>query len=115
MLFFTVALSALATLAVASPTPCVGCDITHGNIPVPAPAPPHAPAPAPAPAPASTPANQCNTGPVQCCNTVEEKNSMSKNTSKLCGLVGINVEDITGSIGTNCTPISALAVGGNKW
>jgi hypothetical protein len=113
MLFFTVALSALATLAVATPTPCLGCDITRGNAPVPAPAP--APAPAPVPTPASAPADQCNTGPVQCCNTVEDKNSMSDNTTKLMGLAGLKVGDITGKIGTNCTPISVLAVGGNKW
>jgi hypothetical protein len=79
MLFVTVALSALATLAIAAP------------------------------------ANQCNTGPVQCCNTVEESNNMSSHTSKLCGLANVDVKNLTGKIGTNCTPVAALALAGNKW
>jgi hypothetical protein len=79
MLFVTVALSALATLAIAAPT------------------------------------NQCNTGPVQCCNTMEESNNMSTHTSKLVGLANLKVGDLTGKIGTNCTPITAAGLGGNSW
>ena len=105
MLFFTVAFSALASIAVAAPH-SGNAPHGHGSLPVPG---------LPIRDTAPAPTNQCNTGPVQCCNTVEDKNSMSDNTSKLISLIGINVGDITGKVGTNCSPISTLAVGGNKW
>ena len=79
MLFVTVALSALVSLAIAAPS------------------------------------SQCNTGPVQCCNTMEDSKTMSSHTSKLLGLVNVDVGDITGKVGTNCTPITVLGLGGNKW
>jgi hypothetical protein len=63
----------------------------------------------------ATPTNQCNTGPVQCCNTMEDSKSMSKDTKKLVGLANFDVKNLTGKIGTDCTPVSVLALSGNKW
>ncbi|KAF9533293.1 hydrophobin, partial [Crepidotus variabilis] len=52
--------------------------------------------------------NSCNTGPVQCCNDVHQSNS---NTANLIHQVfGINIP-VTGNVGTQCSPITAVGVG----
>ncbi|KAJ7610433.1 hydrophobin [Roridomyces roridus] len=49
-------------------------------------------------------AGLCSTGPVQCCGTVE---SISDPTvSRILGLPGIVVGDVTGLVGLNCVPVS---------
>lgn len=62
----------------------------------------------------SLPANSCNTGPVQCCNQMHEKES--EPAAAFLSLVGINAQDITGSVGAQCSPITAIGVGsGANW
>ncbi|KAI0806679.1 hydrophobin [Fomes fomentarius] len=51
----------------------------------------------------------CNTGPVQCCNSLESANSAAGQA--LLGLVGATVQDVTAKIGLGCSPISAIGVG----
>ncbi|KAF6756238.1 hydrophobin-251 [Ephemerocybe angulata] len=57
-------------------------------------------------------AAQCNTGPVQCCNSVQRADEPS--VAKLLGLLGIVVQDVTIPIGVTCSPISVIGVPGNS-
>ncbi|KAJ3553475.1 hypothetical protein NP233_g12634 [Leucocoprinus birnbaumii] len=55
----------------------------------------------------------CNTGPIQCCNQVQ--NAKDANQDLLGGLLGLGLGSITGLIGLNCNPISAIVgIGGNS-
>ncbi|KAH8109099.1 hydrophobin-251 [Phellopilus nigrolimitatus] len=63
------------------------------------------------PAPTSPPPSQCDTGPIQCCSSVQSAGSPS--IASLLGLLGIVVQDVTVPIGVNCSPISVIGVGGN--
>ncbi|KAH7927952.1 fungal hydrophobin [Leucogyrophana mollusca] len=59
-------------------------------------------------APATTvtePATQCNTGPVQCCDSVESA------MTTLLGLLGIVLTDLDILVGLTCSPISAVGIG----
>ncbi|KAF9522616.1 hydrophobin-315 [Crepidotus variabilis] len=58
------------------------------------------------------PASQCNTGPVQCCNSTGT--AKDANISKLLGALNINVSDVNALIGVTCNPISVIGVGGNS-
>ncbi|KAH7915185.1 hydrophobin 2 [Hygrophoropsis aurantiaca] len=63
-----------------------------------------------APATTSTePASQCNTGPIQCCDSVESASSPS--ASALLGLLGIVLTDLDVLVGLTCTPISVVGLG----
>ncbi|KIJ28119.1 hypothetical protein M422DRAFT_270612 [Sphaerobolus stellatus SS14] len=53
--------------------------------------------------------SQCNTGPSQCCNTVQS--ASTPGLASLLGLLGIVVGDITAQVGFGCTPISVIGVG----
>ncbi|KAJ3512705.1 hypothetical protein NLJ89_g3374 [Agrocybe chaxingu] len=57
-------------------------------------------------------ANQCNTGPIQCCN----QTGTAKDTAiaKILGLLGVVVGDITAIVGVNCNPITVIGAGGNS-
>ncbi|KAG2006236.1 CoH1 [Coprinopsis cinerea AmutBmut pab1-1] len=55
---------------------------------------------------------QCNTGPVQCCNSVQRADSEA--ASKLLGLLGIVVQDVSIPIGITCTPITVIGLPGNS-
>ncbi|KAL1739778.1 fruiting body protein SC1 [Schizophyllum fasciatum] len=60
-------------------------------------------------------AQQCSSGPVQCCNsTVDSKDASTSAVGGLLGLLGIKVGDLTGLIGINCTPINVIGIGGNS-
>ncbi|KAJ8081736.1 hypothetical protein PM082_007582 [Marasmius tenuissimus] len=65
---------------------------------------------------AATPSNmqtrtaQCNTGPIQCCNTVTKADDPT--ASKLLGLLGVVLKDLNVLVGLTCSPITVIG-GGN--
>jgi len=56
---------------------------------------------------------QCNTGTLQCCNSVQSANSSAVAT--LLGLLGIPIQGVTGLVGVTCSPLSVIGVGGSGW
>nr|AHZ18302.1 hydrophobin 6 [Tricholoma vaccinum] len=54
--------------------------------------------------------SQCNTGPVQCCNSVYQ--SQSQEASLLASLVGANLQGANVMAGIQCTPITVLGLAG---
>ncbi|KAF6756253.1 hydrophobin-251 [Ephemerocybe angulata] len=62
--------------------------------------------------PPPIPASQCNTGPVQCCNSVQSAGDPS--LAALFALLGISVTDVNAIVGLTCTPISVIALPGNS-
>ncbi|KJA28140.1 hypothetical protein HYPSUDRAFT_156544, partial [Hypholoma sublateritium FD-334 SS-4] len=58
------------------------------------------------------PSNQCNTGALQCCQSVQAADTPSVAT--LLGLLGAAVQGITGQVGLTCNPISVIGVSGNS-
>ncbi|TFK51392.1 fungal hydrophobin [Heliocybe sulcata] len=77
------AIAAVATLAVATPTP--------GGQP-------------------AEPAGNCNTGPVQCCNSVQSASDPVVST--LAGLLGIVLPDANAMVGLTCSPITVIGAAG---
>ncbi|RDB19674.1 Fruiting body protein SC1 [Hypsizygus marmoreus] len=53
--------------------------------------------------------SQCNTGPVQCCNSLQD--AQSSEVTGLLALVGIDIGAITGQVGLQCSPLSVIGVG----
>ncbi|KAF9524820.1 fungal hydrophobin-domain-containing protein [Crepidotus variabilis] len=64
------------------------------------------------PAAPTVPASQCNTGPVQCCNSVQQAGA--PDAKALLGLLNIDVSDITALVGLTCVPITLIGIGGNS-
>ncbi|TFK19399.1 fungal hydrophobin [Coprinopsis marcescibilis] len=62
------------------------------------------------PAPPTPP--QCTTGPIQCCNSVQQSNAPV--VGVLAALLGINVGSITGLVGITCSPLTVIGIGGNN-
>ncbi|KAF5329810.1 hypothetical protein D9619_009336 [Psilocybe cf. subviscida] len=58
------------------------------------------------------PSNQCNTGSLECCNSVQSANSPS--IAGLLGLLGIVAGTLTGQVGVTCSPITAIGLGGSS-
>ncbi|KAF4618932.1 hypothetical protein D9613_009927 [Agrocybe pediades] len=54
----------------------------------------------------------CNTGDIQCCNTVMQ--SSTTTLGMLGGLLGLVLPTVTGLIGLNCSPLNILGIGGNS-
>ncbi|KAI6015318.1 fungal hydrophobin-domain-containing protein [Pisolithus orientalis] len=53
--------------------------------------------------------SQCNGGTTYCCNSVQD--ASSSGVTSLLGLLGLSLGSITGQVGLNCSPITALGVG----
>ncbi|KAI0682232.1 hydrophobin 1 [Earliella scabrosa] len=53
---------------------------------------------------------QCNTGPLQCCDSV--MNSKDKSMSLLLGLLGVVVQGVDALVGIECNPINVIGLGG---
>ncbi|KAH9476556.1 Fruiting body protein SC1 [Psilocybe cubensis] len=64
------------------------------------------------PVPRNEPTGQCNTGELQCCNSVQAANSSG--ATSLLGPLGIVLGDVTALVGINCSPISVVGVVGNS-
>ncbi|TFK39707.1 fungal hydrophobin-domain-containing protein [Crucibulum laeve] len=60
------------------------------------------------------PAGQtCSTGPVQCCNSVQDAKSVDVQNA-ISGLLSVILGPITGQVGVTCSPITAIGLGGNS-
>ena len=55
----------------------------------------------------------CSTGPIQCCNSVQ--NAGAPAVAGLLGLLGIVLQDVNVPVGLTCSPISVIGVPGNSW
>ncbi|RDX45725.1 fungal hydrophobin [Polyporus arcularius HHB13444] len=51
----------------------------------------------------------CSTGPVQCCESLEDANSAAG--SALLSVVGVALQGVIGQIGLKCSPLSVVGVG----
>ncbi|GLB43277.1 putative hydrophobins [Lyophyllum shimeji] len=55
---------------------------------------------------------QCNTGELQCCNSVQ--NADSPSVAALLGAIGVAAQGVTGQVGVTCNPISVIGISGNS-
>ncbi|KAL7277103.1 hypothetical protein ACG7TL_008948 [Trametes sanguinea] len=60
------------------------------------------------PVPQAT-SGSCNTGPISCCQDVRPASDTSVST--ILGLLGVVVQDLTASVGIQCSPLSVIGVG----
>ncbi|KAL5487565.1 hypothetical protein ACEPAI_5673 [Sanghuangporus weigelae] len=58
---------------------------------------------------ATQPASQCNTGDLQCCNSVQSAGS--SDAAGLLGLLGIVLDGLDIPVGLTCNPISVIGTG----
>ncbi|GLB42298.1 putative hydrophobin [Lyophyllum shimeji] len=56
-------------------------------------------------------ADQCNTGVILCCNSVQPATSPA--VSQLAGLLGVDLGSTTGLVGLTCSSITVIGSGGN--
>ncbi|KAF9005092.1 fungal hydrophobin-domain-containing protein [Cyathus striatus] len=56
--------------------------------------------------------SQCNTGSIQCCDSVQSASSSA--VSSLLGLLGVVIQDLTVLVGITCSPLSIVGIGGNS-
>jgi len=63
-------------------------------------------------APTAPGSQACSTGPVQCCNQVHKKDSSE--FALFHGLLPIGLQDVTGSLALDCSPLSVVGLGGNS-
>lgn len=54
---------------------------------------------------------QCNTGPVQCCNSVQHASSLDSQASSLLHSLDVVLDDVDSLIGLTCSPLSGLGLG----
>lgn len=62
---------------------------------------------------ATQPASQCDTGSIQCCDSVQS--SSSESAAGLLGLLGVVLQGLNVPVGLTCSPVSVVGVGGNSW
>jgi len=65
-----------------------------------------------APPSGTQPASQCNTGDLQCCNSVQSGDAPAVTT--LLGLLGVVVQGVVANVGLTCDPISVIGLGSNS-
>ncbi|PPR03591.1 hypothetical protein CVT26_006132 [Gymnopilus dilepis] len=53
--------------------------------------------------------DSCNTGTVQCCDSLNEPTSSA--VAGVLGLVGVALSDVTAQVGLHCNPITAIGAG----
>ncbi|KAH8092552.1 hydrophobin [Cristinia sonorae] len=58
------------------------------------------------------PASQCNTQPVQCCDSTFTEGSAAG--AALLESLGIPVQDVNALVGQGCSPLSVVGVGGTS-
>jgi hypothetical protein len=63
-------------------------------------------------APSGSPESSCNTGPVQCCNSVTRADHSAVST--IIGLLGLVIGPEV-LVGLQCSPLSVVGLGGNSW
>lgn len=56
-----------------------------------------------------------NGSEVQCCNSTQETGNASGGVKSILGLLGIDLSQLTGQIGLDCTSVNVLALGGINW
>ncbi|KAF8187169.1 type 1 hydrophobin [Pholiota molesta] len=56
--------------------------------------------------------NSCNTGPVQCCNSMQS--ASTPGMSSLIALLGASLSGFTGQVGLNCSPLGVAAISGGS-
>ncbi|KAI5122415.1 hypothetical protein M0805_002965 [Coniferiporia weirii] len=61
------------------------------------------------PAPGAEPASECNTAPVQCCDSVTSAGSSA--AAPILASIGVVVQDLNIPVGLTCSPISVVGVG----
>ena len=62
---------------------------------------------------ATEPVSQCNTGSLQCCNSVQS--ASSSGVPGLLGLLGIVLQDLNVLVGLTCSPLDILGLGNAGW
>ncbi|KJA29741.1 hypothetical protein HYPSUDRAFT_196081 [Hypholoma sublateritium FD-334 SS-4] len=62
--------------------------------------------------PANSPSNQCDTGSLQCCDSVQEATNPSMES--LLGLLSVVVSDVTENVGVTCNPITVIGASGTS-
>ncbi|KAF6756266.1 fungal hydrophobin-domain-containing protein [Ephemerocybe angulata] len=55
---------------------------------------------------------QCNTGPIQCCNSAESPSS--PNVASLLSMIGVSPQGLNGLVGVTCSPINVIGVSGQS-
>ena len=63
--------------------------------------------------PTSTPVTQCNTGPIQCCQSVQSSDDSI--VGVILGLLDIVLDAVDIPIGITCSPITVVGVSGTSW
>ncbi|KAF9465657.1 fungal hydrophobin-domain-containing protein [Collybia nuda] len=62
----------------------------------------------------TTPASQCNTSNISCCNSSQESSALTGPVAALLGLLGIDIGSITGIVGLTCSPLTIIGGGGSS-
>ncbi len=57
--------------------------------------------------------SRCNTGPVQCCNSMKSYDSYEGNL--VASMLSLDIGGVTGKLGLQCSPVASLIGGGPKW
>lgn len=63
--------------------------------------------------PAPIPPSQCNTGPIQCCQSTGFADEPA--LSNILATLGIDVQDLNVFLGATCSPISVIGLPGSSW